>query len=85
MLLSSAFGSQRKLCPLCLVEGKRFSCWLLVHYSKGSANEVRAHLATARGRHCITRTTYQEMNGRYEVIGKMLTRLIQCLRRTDCA
>ncbi len=50
-------------------------------YARGSANEVRAHLATARGRHCITPTTYQEINNRYEVIGKMLTRLIQYLQR----
>ena len=49
-------------------------------YARGSANEVRAHLGTAYGRGCITLDTYQRMNRRYEVIGKMLTRLIQYLR-----
>ena len=53
---------------------------LFLDYARGSANEVRAHLATARGRRCITNTTCQEMDRRYEIIGKMLTRLIQYLR-----
>jgi four helix bundle protein len=52
-------------------------------YARGSENEVRAHLATARGRGCITSKTQRVMEQRYEVIGKMLTRLIQHLRRRD--
>ena len=52
-------------------------------YARGSANEVRAHLTTAQGRRCITLHTYQQMNRRYEVIGKMLTCLIQYLRGRD--
>jgi four helix bundle protein len=52
-------------------------------FARGSANEVRAHLATARGRGCITSRTQRAMDQRYEVIGKMLTRLIQYLRRRD--
>ena len=52
-------------------------------YARGSANEVRAHLATAHGRRCITLDAYQRINRRYEIIGKMLTCLIQYLRRRD--
>ncbi len=52
-------------------------------YARGSANEVRAHLATAGGRGCITSKSQRVMDERYEVIGKMLTRLIQYLRRRN--
>jgi four helix bundle protein len=84
--LSGQLGDASDSVPSNVAEGfgrsnRQFMRFL--DYARGSANEVRAHLATARGRGCITSKTQREMDQRYEVIGKMLTRLIQYLRRRD--
>jgi four helix bundle protein len=84
--LSGQLGDASDSVPSNIAEGfgrsnRQFMQFL--DYARGSANEVRAHLATARGRGCITSNTQRVMNQRYDVIGKMLTRLIQYLRRRD--
>src|SRR4029453_11511102 len=53
-----------------------------LEYARGSANETRTHLASALGHRCITAWTFQEMSRRYEITGKMLTKLIQYLERS---
>src|SRR5688572_11289199 len=50
------------------------------HYlamSRGSCNEVQAHLAVASGRGCLPEMQWRELSGRYTRLGKRLTRLIQ--------
>ena len=88
------FSSQRKLVaqlgdaadsvPSNIAEGfgrsnREFRKFLV--YARGSANEIRVHLASARSRRCISATTQNEMDRRYDVIGRMLTRFIQYLDR----
>ena len=84
--LSGQLGDASDSVPSNIAEGFGRSNRLFMQfldYARGSANEVRAHLATARGRGCITARTHRMMDERYEVIGRMLTRLIQYLRRRD--
>jgi four helix bundle protein len=50
-------------------------------YARASANEVRVHLTTAETRRCIRPTTFQDLDHRYVVIGRMLTKFIQYLDR----
>ena len=56
---------------------------LFLEYARGSANEVRTHLISACHRGCITEATQEAMDIRYAIIGRMLTRLIQHLRRKN--
>jgi four helix bundle protein len=51
--------------------------------ARGSANEIRTHLAVARGRHYISADECLELSEQYVRIGKRLTRLIQHLRIED--
>jgi four helix bundle protein len=56
------------------------------HYlamSRGSCNEVRAHLAVASGRGYLADDEWRDLSERYTSLGKRLTRLIQHLRRED--
>ncbi|MCM3881606.1 MAG: four helix bundle protein [Vicinamibacterales bacterium] len=60
---------------------RKFTLYLFV--ARGSANEVRAHLAVARNRDHITAEELSELSRTYDEIGRMLTRFIQYLRRSD--
>jgi four helix bundle protein len=54
-----------------------------LYIARGSAQEVRAHLAVARGRGYIDEIENLELSGRYEEIAKMLTGLIEYLQASD--
>jgi len=60
---------------------RRFAQYL--YYAKGSANEVRTRLIVARQRNYITQRQFTETRGLFESVGKMTTRLIQYLERSD--
>jgi len=60
---------------------RRFAQYL--YYAKGSANEVRTRLIVARQRNYITQRQFTETHGLFESVGKMTTRLIQYLERSD--
>jgi four helix bundle protein len=49
--------------------------------ARGSCNEMCAHLAVAGGRRLISDRERDDLSGRYERIGKGLTRWIQYLER----
>jgi four helix bundle protein len=51
--------------------------------ARGSANEVKAHLAVAHGRRRIASTELSEHTSKYEEIAKMLTGLIKYLQDSD--
>ena len=51
--------------------------------ARGSANEVRAHLAVAQQKNYITAKECADLCARYVIVGKMLTRPIQHLRREN--
>jgi len=60
---------------------RRFAFYLFI--ARGSANEVRTHLIAAHTRDHITTEELKEVSQTYDEIGKMLTRFIQYLRRSD--
>jgi len=60
---------------------RKFAQYLYI--ARGSANEVRAHLIVARDRNYITNEQLAETDRIYNEIGKMLTRFIQYLQRSD--
>ena len=69
---SEGFGQQ---------SDRKFAQYLFV--ARGSANEVRTHVRVARHRGYITDEEVGGVNPTYVEIGKMLTRLIQYLRKSD--
>jgi four helix bundle protein len=71
-LIGEGFGQQTD---------RHFATYL--YRARGSCNEVRAHLAVARKKKYIDSAECEEHSKRYEVIGKMLTRLIHHLRREN--
>jgi four helix bundle protein len=54
-----------------------------LYIARGSCNEMVAHLTVAKGRSYITDAEWKILRGRYVVIGKRLTRLVQHLRREN--
>jgi four helix bundle protein len=60
---------------------RHFASYL--HRARGSCNEVVAHLAVAKKKRYINAAECAEHSRRYEVLGKMLTRFIQYLRREN--
>jgi four helix bundle protein len=81
--LTTQLGDAAASVPSNIAEGfgrspRQFAQYL--EYARGSANETRTHLTTALGRDCITESTCHDISRQYEVIGRMLTRLIQYLR-----
>jgi four helix bundle protein len=84
--LSEQLGESSDSVPSNISEGfgrSRSDFRRFLEYSRGSANEVRTHLATALGRRCITAPTFRVMDRRDEITGRMLTRFIQYLRRSS--
>jgi len=71
-LISEGFGQQTD---------RHFASYLF--RARGSCNEVRTHLTIARNKRYIDATECSEHCERYVVIGKMLTRLIQHLRKEN--
>ena len=51
--------------------------------ARGSAHEVRSHIAVARGRQHLTDTEATDLSAKYEEIARMLTGLIKYLRVSD--
>jgi four helix bundle protein len=60
---------------------KHFARYLYI--ARGSAREVRAHLAVANGRALITTEERTESENRYDEIAKMLTGLIRHLEKEN--
>ena len=60
---------------------RRFAQYLYI--ARGSANEVRAHVTVAFNREYITEQQRSDTNRTYDEIGRMLTRFIQYLRRSN--
>lgn len=60
---------------------RHFAQYLFV--ARGSCNEVRAHLVVASARRLITESECDRVCRLYVSEGKMLTRLIQHLLRSD--
>jgi four helix bundle protein len=60
---------------------RHFASYL--YRARGSCNEVRTHLTIARNKKYIDATECAEHAERYVAIGKMLTRLLQHLRREN--
>jgi four helix bundle protein len=60
---------------------RRFAQFL--YYAKGSANEVRTRLGIARERRYITADEFTEAEALFASVGKMTTRLIQYLERSN--
>jgi len=58
-------------------------CAHFQYIARGSCNEMCAHLSVALGKGLITPGERFDLNGRYESIGKRLTRWIQHLERED--
>jgi four helix bundle protein len=54
-----------------------------LYIARGSCNEMRAHLAVALGRKYISASECGDLSGRYVVIGKQLTRLLQHLHHEN--
>jgi four helix bundle protein len=54
-----------------------------LYIARGSANEVCARLTVARQRDYITSEQFTETIGLFETVGKMTTRLIQYLERSE--
>jgi four helix bundle protein len=60
---------------------RRFVQYL--YYAKGSANEARTRLTIAHQRRYITVEKFAEADAIFDVVGKMTTRLIQYLERSN--
>ncbi|HKY20299.1 MAG TPA: four helix bundle protein [Vicinamibacterales bacterium] len=60
---------------------RQFAKYLFI--ARGSAHEVRAHLAVAHGRRYLDNTELSELSRKYEEIARMLTGLIKYLRASD--
>jgi four helix bundle protein len=70
--ISEGFGQQ---------SDRKFALYLFI--ARGSANEVRTHLIAAHNRDHISSEELSEVSRTYDEIGKMLTRFIQYLRRSE--
>ena len=70
--ISEGFGQQ---------SDRKFAQYLFI--ARGSANEVHTHVRAACHRGYITDEEVEGVNPTYVEIGKMLTRLIQYLRKCD--
>jgi four helix bundle protein len=70
--ISEGFGQQ---------SDRRFAQFL--YYARGSANEVRTRLGIARERGYVNDQQFHEPDAIFEAVGKMLTRLIQYLERSN--
>jgi four helix bundle protein len=64
-------------------QGTDRHCAHFQRIARGSANEIRSHLAVAAGRQYITKAELDRFDAMYVSIGKMLTRWIQHLDRVD--
>ncbi len=60
---------------------RHFAHYLAI--ARGTANELQAHLAVARGRGYLNEGEWRALSARYTALGKRLTRLMQHLRRED--
>ena len=60
---------------------RQFARYLYI--ARGSAHEVRAHVAVAHGRHCLSDEEATDLQRKYEEIARMLTGLIKYLRTAD--
>lgn len=60
---------------------RHFAHYLAI--SRGSCNEMQAHLHFAFVRGQIDRGTYADLSERYRSLGRQLTRLIQYLRESN--
>ena len=60
---------------------RQFARYLFI--ARGSAHEVRSHLAVAHGRQCISDEEAAHLQNKYEEIARMLTGLIKYLRASD--
>jgi len=54
-----------------------------LYHARGSANEVRTRLGIACERHYITQQQFADLHAIFDAVGKMTTRLIQYLERSD--
>jgi four helix bundle protein len=54
-----------------------------LYIARGSCNEMVSHFTVAKGRGYVTKAEWQDLSGRYVVIGKRLTRLLQHLHREN--
>jgi four helix bundle protein len=81
--LTSSAGS----IPANIAEGfgqqtdRQFARYL--YFARGSSQEIRAHLAVARGRNYLTDSELRELSDKYEEIARMLTGLIKYLHTSD--
>jgi four helix bundle protein len=71
-LIAEGFGQQTD---------RHFASYL--YRARGSCNETRAHVELARDKRFVTEAECTSLCAEYVVIGKMLTRLIQHLRRDN--
>lgn len=60
---------------------RHFAHYLAI--ARGTANELQAHLAVARGRGYLNDEEWRALSARYAALGKRLTRLMQHLKRED--
>ena len=60
---------------------RQFAKYLFI--ARGSAQEVRAHLAVAHGRKYLNESELRELSGQYEEIARMLTGFIKYLQASD--
>jgi four helix bundle protein len=60
---------------------RQFARYLYI--ARGSAHEVRAHVAVAHGRQYLTDEEATDLHNKYEEIARMLTGLIKYLRASD--
>jgi len=71
-LIAEGFGQQTD---------RHFAHFL--YRARGSCNETRSHLAKAVVKRCISKEECEALSERYVVIGKMITRFIQHLRKEN--
>ena len=85
--LRHQLGSCSAAVPANIAEGfgqqsdRQFARYLFI--ARGSAHEVRAHLAVALGRKYLDDAEHCELSAKYEELARMLTGLIKYLRASD--
>ena len=85
--LGSQLGAASAAVPANIAEGfgqqsdRQFAKYLFI--ARGSAHEVRAHLAVAHVRRYVDEAELRELSGRYDEVGRMLSALIKYLRASD--
>jgi four helix bundle protein len=85
--LRAQLASASAAVPANIAEGfgqqsdRQFARYLFI--ARGSAHEVRSHIAVAHGRQYLSEIEATDLCGKYEEIAKMLTSLIKYLLASD--